>query len=121
MYPRSPFQGLLQAIWPLIFATVAFFMFEPVSNIAFGLLLVFTGANVARDSLPGWMHAAGEGMPFTNAIEAARRLADGVALADVTGPLVAEAVIGVVYAAVGFLLLRFLEEQSRRFVTLERA
>jgi ABC-2 type transport system permease protein len=29
MYARSPFQGLLQAIWPLIFATVAFFMFEP--------------------------------------------------------------------------------------------
>jgi ABC-2 type transport system permease protein len=92
-----------------------------LSNIVFGLLLVFTGANVARDSLPGWMEAAGEGMPFTNAIEAARRLADGAALGDVAGLLVAEVVIGVVYSAVGFLVLRFLEEQSRRFATLERA
>lgn len=29
MYARSPFQGLLQALWPLFFATVAFFMFAP--------------------------------------------------------------------------------------------
>ena len=29
MYASAPFQGLLQVIWPLFFATVAFFMFAP--------------------------------------------------------------------------------------------
>ena len=91
-----------------------------LSNIVFGLLLIFTGANVARDDLPRWMELAGEGMPFTNAIEAARRLADGASLDSVAGLVGAELLIGAAYTVVGFALLRVLEEQSRRYATLER-
>jgi ABC-2 type transport system permease protein len=91
-----------------------------LSNVVFGLLLIFTGANVARDELPGWMQAVGEALPFTNAIEAARKLADGAALGDVADLALAELAIGAVYAVVGFLLLVALEEQSRRRATLER-
>jgi ABC-2 type transport system permease protein len=92
-----------------------------LSNVVFGLLLIFTGANVARDELPGWMQTVGEVLPFTNAIEAARRLADGAPLADVGGLVSVEIAIGAAYALAGFATLRFLETASRRHATLEKA
>jgi ABC-2 type transport system permease protein len=92
-----------------------------LANVVFGLLLIFTGANVARDELPGWMQAAGEWLPFTNAIEAARRLADGETIGDVAGLALTEAAIGTVYAVGGYLFLIALENRSRRHATLERA
>jgi ABC-2 type transport system permease protein len=92
-----------------------------LSNIVFGLLLVFTGANVPRDRLPGWMEAVGEGLPFTHAIEAARRLADGASLRAVGDLIGAELLVGTAYLVVGYALLRALERASRRFATLERA
>lgn len=107
----------------LLTAAVALVVRETgvLANIVFGVLLIFCGANVPRDELPGWMQATGSGMPFTHGIEAARRLADGERLADVAGLVLAEAAIGAAYAAGGFALLRFLELQSHRHATLERA
>jgi ABC-2 type transport system permease protein len=92
-----------------------------LSNILFGFLLIFTGANVPLDELPGWMRAISEVLPFTHGIEAARRLADGETLGDVRSLLAAEAAIGVVYVVAGYVLLRALEVLSRRNATLERA
>jgi ABC-2 type transport system permease protein len=92
-----------------------------LSNIIFGLLLIFCGANVPLDELPGWMHTISDGLPFTHGIEAARRLADGETLGDVGGLVGAEAAIGVIYVAVGYGMLRALEVLSRRNATLERA
>lgn len=92
-----------------------------LSNIIFGILLVFTGANIPLDQLPGWMATAAQGMPFTHGIEASRRLADGAALRDVLGLTGTEALIGAVYATAGFVLLRVLERHSRKHATLERA
>jgi ABC-2 type transport system permease protein len=90
-----------------------------LSNIVFGLLLVFCGVNVALDDLPGWMATTAQGLPLTHGIEAARRLADGRALADVGGLVGAEAAVGLCYVLVGYGLLRFFELQSRRLATLE--
>lgn len=92
-----------------------------LSNIIFGLLLVFSGANVPLDDLPGWMRAVSEGIPFTHGIEAARRLADGQTLMDVGGLVTVEALIGVVYGAGGYGLIRLMEVLGRRHATLERA
>ena len=92
-----------------------------LSNVLFGLLLIFTGANVRLDTLPRWMEATAQGLPFTRAIEAARRLADGESLGAVSGLVLAEAAVGAVYAVAGFALLCLLERQSRRHATLERA
>jgi ABC-2 type transport system permease protein len=92
-----------------------------LSNIIFGLLLIFCGANVPIDELPGWMQAISNVLPFTHGIEAARRLADGDTLGDVSGLVAAEALIGVVYVAAGYALLRALEVLSRRNATLERS
>jgi ABC-2 type transport system permease protein len=44
-----------------------------LSNIIFGVLLVFSGANVPVDDLPGWMQAVSNVMPFTHGIEPRRR------------------------------------------------
>lgn len=92
-----------------------------LSNIVFGLLLVFTGANVPLRELPGWMSTIAQGLPFTHGISAARSLADGSSLGDVGGQIGAELLVGAVYAAAGFALLRALERRSRSHGTLERA
>ena len=91
-----------------------------LGNVLFCVLLVFSGANVAIDDLPDWMAAISPWLPLTHAIEAARALADGASLADVSGLVARELGVGTLYAVGGLLLLRWLEEQSRRHATLER-
>jgi ABC-2 type transport system permease protein len=92
-----------------------------LSNVMFGFLLIFTGANVPLDALPGWMSTAAQGMPFTHAIEAARRLVAGSGLGNVRGLVGAELLVGAAYALVGYAVLRWFEVQSRRHATLERS
>jgi len=91
-----------------------------LNNIVFGLLLVFTGANVPLHELPGWMSTIAEGLPLTHGIEAARRLAEGASLSSVERLVGAEALVGVLYAIAGYAILRAMEWQSRRLATLER-
>ena len=90
-------------------------------RILFGLLLLFCGVNVPLDELPGWMSTIASGLPLTHGIEAARRLADGQPFTQVGGLVAAEAGIGLAYALCGYLFLRYLESESRRLATLERA
>jgi ABC-2 type transport system permease protein len=92
-----------------------------LNNVIFGLLLIFTGANVAIEELPGWMQAISSVIPLTNGIEAARRVAGGETLAEVSGPIAAELVIGVVYTVVGYLAIRAMEAASRRRGSLQVA
>jgi ABC-2 type transport system permease protein len=92
-----------------------------LSNILFGLLLVFCGVNVTLSELPNWMATISRGLPLTHAIEAARRLASGDSLGGVAGLLGAEMLVALAYVLVGYLLLRFMELQSRRRATLETA
>jgi ABC-2 type transport system permease protein len=92
-----------------------------LNNVIFGFLLIFTGANVPLDKLPGWMSFAAQGMPFTHAIKAARQLAGGRSLGDVDGLLGAELLIGVVYGVLGYAVLRWFETQGRKHATLERS
>jgi ABC-2 type transport system permease protein len=92
-----------------------------LSNVIFGFLLIFTGANVPLDKLPGWMSFAAQGMPFTHAIAAARKLADGAGLGDVGSLVGAELLVGAIYGVAGFLLLRWFETLSRRYASLERS
>jgi len=79
-----------------------------LSNIVFGLLLVFCGVNVPLDELPAGMSAIAQGLPLTHGIAAARQLG-------------AEALVGACWGIAGYALLRFFELQSLRHATLERA
>ena len=75
-----------------------------LSNVVFGILLIFTGANIPADRTPPWMDAIGACLPFTHAIEAARELADGVPFADVTGLVLTELGIGTIYFVAGYAI-----------------
>jgi ABC-2 type transport system permease protein len=92
-----------------------------LNNVIFGLLLIFTGANVPIDQLPGWMQAISERIPLTHGIEAARQVADGSSIGDVSGLLATEAVIGIAYTMAGYAVLRFMELESRRRASLQVA
>jgi ABC-2 type transport system permease protein len=92
-----------------------------LSNVIFGFLLIFTGANVPLSELPGWAHTMSSGLPFTHAINAARKLTDGASFGSVAGLVGTEVLIGLIYATLGYGLLRFMEVQSRRHASLERS
>ena len=92
-----------------------------LSNVLFGFLLIFTGANIPLSDLPEWMETVSQWIPFTHAIEAAREVVDGASASSVLDLVGAELALGVVYLAAGYLLLRFFENQGRRHATLERS
>jgi ABC-2 type transport system permease protein len=90
-----------------------------LSNILFGILLIFCGVNLPLSALPGWMAAIAGWLPLTHAIEAARGLAAGGSLGSVAGLVWREVALGVTYGAIGMLALRLLEVEGRRRATLE--
>ena len=92
-----------------------------LANIMFGVLLIFTGANVPIDQLPGWMQSISNVLPFTHGIEAAREVADGASLSDVADLLAVEIALGLAYGAFGYLFIRSAERLSLRHATLDRA
>jgi ABC-2 type transport system permease protein len=89
------------------------------SNIVFGVLLIACGVNVPRSELPGWLSTMGSGLPLTHGIEAARKLADGASLGSVSGLVLTELAVGVIWAVIGCSMLRVFEVESRRRATLE--
>jgi ABC-2 type transport system permease protein len=92
-----------------------------LNNVLFGLLLIFTGANIPLEQMPGWMEAIAVRVPLTHGIQAARDLAEGASLGSVAGLIATEAVIGVVYVFLGYQLLLFMERESRKRASLEVA
>jgi ABC-2 type transport system permease protein len=90
-----------------------------VANLAYFLMLLFCGVNVPLDDLPGWMSAIGRCLPLTHGIEAARRVAAGESLSDVSRLVWTEAGIAVAYATAAYLLFRVLERESRRSAVLD--
>ena len=89
-----------------------------LSNLLIGILLIFCGANVPVDSLPGWMTAVSSWIPLTHAIEAARAVVRGSSIGDVQGLLGRELGVGLLYAVAGLAIIRFFETQSRRHASL---
>ncbi|MEK6274109.1 MAG: ABC transporter permease [Actinomycetota bacterium] len=89
------------------------------ANLVIFVFLLFCGVNVPLDALPGWMQAIGRVLPLTHGIEAARQIAEGATLGDVSGLVWTEAGLGACYAALGYALLRYFEIDGRRRATLE--
>jgi ABC-2 type transport system permease protein len=89
------------------------------SNLAYSVTMLLCGGVVPPSVLPGWLAAVGEALPLTHGIRAARQLAAGAGLAQVRGLLVAEVLIGLSYAVVGYGLLRLFEAESRRRASLD--
>ena len=89
------------------------------ANLMIFVFLLFCGVNVPFDSLPGWMQAIGRVLPLTHGIDAARQVAQGASLGDVSGLVWTEAGIGVFYAMSAYGLLRYFELDGRRRASLE--
>ena len=89
------------------------------ANLAYFLMLLFCGVNIPVESLPGWMEAVSRCLPLTHGIMAAREVAGGATLADVSGLVWTEVGVGAAYAAAAFGLFRLLERESRRSAVLD--
>jgi ABC-2 type transport system permease protein len=89
------------------------------ANLMVLVFLLFCGVNVPLDSLPQWMQSVAKILPLTHGIEAAREVADGSSLGDVSGLVWTEAAIGFAYATIAYALLRLFEFDGRRRATLE--
>jgi ABC-2 type transport system permease protein len=90
-----------------------------LANLVIFVFLLFCGVNVPIDSLPEWMQTVGRGLPLTHGIQAAREIAEGATLSDVSGLVWTEAGIGAAYASIAYLLFRYFETAGRRRATLE--
>ena len=107
--------GLLLGSMSLVTVNVWFF-----NNTLYFLLLLFSGANIARDDMPAWMVTVGDLLPLTRSIEAARRVAAGGSFSDISGLLTTEILLGLFYASFGFTFFRWIEFQARRRGTIDR-
>jgi ABC-2 type transport system permease protein len=84
-----------------------------LANVVSASMLLLSGANVARDSLPPVLRMAGGVLPLTHAVEAARSITvDGVTGAAWPG-IAAEAVVGIGYILLAVVLMRYFESASR--------
>jgi ABC-2 type transport system permease protein len=89
------------------------------ANLVYFLMLLVCGVNIPNDELPGWLGAIGNCLPLTHGIEAAREIVAGTPLSDVSGLLLTEAFIGLVYVTAAYTLFRVFEAEGRRRASLE--
>lgn len=106
--------GLLLGSLALAYAD--FFL---VLNLLWLMILLVAGVNVPTEALPGWLQPLSYGLPFTRSLQAAREAIDGAPVSAVSGLLLAELVLAVVYLAVGYAVLVGLERLAKRRGTYE--
>ena len=106
--------GLLMGCLSLLTANVMF-----VNNTVYFLLLIFSGANVDVNALPGWMQAISNVLPLTRGIASARALIAGASFQDVLPLLAQELGIGLAYGLLGYFLFKWVEVSAKRRGTLE--
>lgn len=85
-----------------------------IANTVYYLLLVFCGINIAVSSLPAWAQVISFCLPLTRGVEAAREVVTGANSPQIAGLLAGELAVGLIYAGIGYMLFRWLENQSRR-------
>ncbi|WP_250405116.1 ABC transporter permease [Streptomyces cellostaticus] len=88
-----------------------------MANLASYFMLLVCGINVSLESLPDWLAAVGRLMPMTHGIQAARDV-----LAGTTGTgvlLLLELLKTAVFLGIALIMLRCLEQSSRRHAVLD--
>lgn len=85
-----------------------------VSNLMYFLMLLLCGVNVPLADLPGWMQGIGRALPLTHGIEAARGVAAGQSLSEVSDLVWTEAGVGFLYVLAAYTTFRIFEVESRR-------
>lgn len=90
-----------------------------INNTVVSMMILVSGTNVPRASLPVWMQRTGDVIPVTHAAKAARDLVGGASLSAVSGQIGLELLIGLAYAVLAGVLLRVFEAESRRRASLD--
>lgn len=90
-----------------------------VNNSIYFLLILFSGANISVDSLPGWMQAISNALPLTRGVSSARAIISGANLAKIAPILLEEVIIGIIFLFLGFSLFRTFEIQAKKLGALE--
>lgn len=108
--------GLLLGSLALVTVNVMF-----INNLVYFLLLVFSGANIALNTMPGWVQAVSSVLPLTRGIAAARLLVNGASLSQAAPLLWGEVGIGLLYSLLGYVLFIVFEAEAKRRGTLELA
>ena len=108
--------GLLLGSLALVTVNVMF-----INNLVYFLLLIFSGANLSLQSLPGWVQAISSALPLTRGIAAARLLVGGATMGEAAPLLWGELAIGLAYSLVGYLMFTIFEIEAKRRGTLELA
>ncbi|MFE0457833.1 ABC transporter permease [Kitasatospora sp. NPDC058965] len=89
------------------------------ANVVLYSMLLLCGVNIPLDRLPGWLAAIGRLMPMSQGIEAARNALAGHG--DVLGLLAVETLKALAILLLTLLVLRTLEQLSRRNASLDDA
>jgi len=85
-----------------------------IANVVYYLLLILCGINFPISRLPGVVQVISYGLPLTRGVEAARQAVVGAPITQISGLLVGELIVGIVYALCGYLVFRLMETYSRR-------
>ncbi len=92
---------------------------DTIADAAMMLLVIATGAEVPHSALPIWLDGIGLFLPLTNAIDAARGSVDGLAGSAVMIDVGREVLVGVGYAGLAAVLLKYFEYRSRSGLSLD--
>ncbi len=106
--------GLLMGCLSLITRNIMF-----VNNTVYFLLLIFSGANIPVQVLPPALQMISFIAPLTRGIAAARILILGGDLSQVSGLLLGELAIGLIYGVLGYSLFHWFEIQAKKQGTLD--
>ena len=106
--------GLLMGCLSLITRNVML-----VNNTVYFSLLVFSGANIPVEELPGWMQVVSRSLPLTRGVESARLVIGGASFSDVLPLLCQEFLLGVLLTILGYFLFKVFEIHAKRLGTLD--
>ncbi len=106
--------GLLMGCLSLITRNVML-----VNNTVYFALLVFSGANIPVEQLPGWMQVIANGLPLTRGVACTRMIVAGSSLTEIMPFLREEMLIGIILTILGYSLFKVFEFQAKKLGTLD--
>ena len=91
-----------------------------IANIFLFIGLLVCGVNFPVSYLPTWLQPLSYAIPMTYGTEAARMAVDGASLADISGLVGLEALVGFIVLIVGYFMFRAFEHLARSRGTLDK-
>jgi ABC-2 type transport system permease protein len=85
-----------------------------LANAVAYITMIVCGVNFPIEALPGWVQTASRYLPMTHGLLAVRALVEGSTYADVWSLIGKEALVGLVYAVIGYVVFVWQLAQARR-------